>query len=299
MLRIAICGDEEYFRLLEKELIEKYMEGQGYECIIDSYSSGEEMLSGGKEGESGKPEALPYDIIILDVSMGEMDGIETARRIRQRNEKVKSEMAMYRSISEHLDKQRKRTHEYKNQIAAISALAAAKQYGKLGAYLEKIDTNLKISGDAIDTNHVIVNAILNTKYREAVDKGVSFVLKINDLSGLHMEEEDIVVICFNLLDNAIEACSQRGPCNHSEGKVVKFKFVLEEGRIVIAIKNSMERKPILKNGKFVTSKMKEANEHGFGIRNVMETVEKYGGQYAVDSGGGWFSFTILIRNPVA
>lgn len=247
---------------------------------------------------------LAISILFIDFVVYCMTNENMEREMKRREDeafrgKVKSEMAMYRSISEHLDKQRKRTHEYKNQIAAISALAAAKQYGKLGAYLEKIDTNLKISGDAIDTNHVIVNAILNTKYREAVDKGVSFVLKINDLSGLHMEEEDIVVICSNLLDNAIEACSQRGPCNHSEGKVVKFKFVLEEGRIVIAIKNSMERKPILKNGKFVTSKMKEANEHGFGIRNVMETVEKYGGQYAVDSGGGWFSFTILIRNPAA
>ena len=245
---------------------------------------------------------LFIDFVVYCMANENMEREMMRREDEVFREKVKSEMAMYRSISEYLDKQRKRTHEFKNQMAAIGALAAAGQYGKLGEYIEKIDMGLRVSEDAIDTNHVIVNAILSTKYREAVEKGISFVLKINDLSKLHMEEKDIVIILSNLLDNAIEACSrwnlseQVNFCTQRE-KVIKSKFVLEKDRIVISVKNSMEEKPVLKNGKFVTAKTKEANEHGFGIRNVMETVEKYGGQYAVDDSEGWFSFTIIMRNP--
>lgn len=203
-------------------------------------------------------------------------------------EKVKNETAMYHSISENLENQRKRTHEYKNQLAAISALAAEGAYQELRAYIEKIETDLQHRMDAVDTNHVIVNAILNTKYREAVSKGIVFVLKVNDLSGLKIEEEDIVIILSNLLNNALEACEQ------CEEKQIKLKFVLENGQAVISVKNSMAAEPVVENGKLLTSKTKDAQEHGLGIQNVVECVEKYGGRYMIDYEKGGFQFSILI-----
>lgn len=205
-------------------------------------------------------------------------------------ERVKNETAMYRSVSENLEKQRKRTHEYKNQLVAISALAAEGAYQELGAYIEKIETTLQHRMDVVDTNHVIVNAILNTKYREAVSKGIVFVLKVNDLSALKMEEEDIVVILSNLLSNALEACER------CENKLIKLKFVLENGQAVISVKNSMAVEPVVENGALMMSKTKDTYEHGVGILNVVETVEKCGGRYMVDYGEGSFQFSILIPN---
>ena len=205
-------------------------------------------------------------------------------------EKVKSETAMYHSISENLEKQRKRTHEYKNQIAAISALVAGEQYQELNTYIEKINNALQLSMDAVDTNNVIVNAILNTKYREAVSKGMVFILKVNDLSQLKIEEEDIIVILSNLLNNALEACGQ------CKDKVIKFKFILEGEQVVISVKNNIETEPVVEDGEFVTTKTREAGEHGMGIRNVIETIEKYGGRYVIDYDNEYFQFSILIPN---
>ena len=208
------------------------------------------------------------------------------------HEKVKSQTAMYHSISENLEKQRRRTHEYKNQIAAIRALAEEKQYEKLQEYVKRADEELKVGTDAIDTTHVIINAILNTKYREATAKGITFVLKIGDLSELKMEEEDIVTILSNLLDNAIEACERR---EGDEDKVIRFKFVQEGGQAVISVVNSMAAEPVTVHGGFVTTKEDEEGEHGMGIRNVVETVEKYGGRYQIDYDKGEFQFMILIK----
>lgn len=205
-------------------------------------------------------------------------------------EKIKSETAAYRAVSENLDRHKKRTHEYKNQLAAISALAAAGQYEELTTYIAKIESGLRRSADAVDTNHVIVNAILNTKYRDAVNNGIVFVLKVNDLSDLKIEEEDIVIILSNLLDNALEACA------HSEDKVVKIKLALEGEQVVISVKNSMETQPMVENGAFLTSKTEDADDHGMGIRNVIETVEKYGGRYVIDYEDGFFRFSILMPN---
>lgn len=207
-------------------------------------------------------------------------------------ERVKYETEMYRSVSENLERQRKRTHEFKNQMAVIHALATKGQYGELLAYVEKADTALQSGLDAIDTNHVIVNAVLNAKYREAVGKGIVFVLKVNDLSALRLCDEDIVLILSNLLNNAMEACER------AEEKVIKLKFVLEREQIVISVQNSMASMPVMEDGTFLTTKISDAQEHGIGIRNVADTVEKYGGKYAVDFGGDGFRFSVLLDNPV-
>ncbi|MCM1500525.1 MAG: GHKL domain-containing protein [Clostridium sp.] len=205
-------------------------------------------------------------------------------------EKVKNEMDMYYAVSENLDRQRKRTHEFKNQIACIASLADSEKYAELKDYIRKIDSNLKLHMDMVDTNNVIVNAILNTKYKEALEKQIVFVLKVNDLSEMVLPDEDIVVILSNLLNNAIEACVA------CEKKVLKLKLVLEENELVISVKNSMQKIPIKENGKFVTGKTKEPEEHGVGIGNIIQTIEKHGGKYAIEYDEDIFSFTIMIPN---
>ncbi len=45
---------------------------------------------------------------------------------------------------------------------------------------------------------------LNTKYQEAISKNIVFVFKVNDLSKIVIDDEDLVVILANLLNNAIE-----------------------------------------------------------------------------------------------
>ena len=76
MLSIAICDDEEFFRITEKQLILKYMAGKNCECMIDMYESGKELLA-------LKSAISQYHIIFLDVNMEEIDGIETAKEIRK------------------------------------------------------------------------------------------------------------------------------------------------------------------------------------------------------------------------
>lgn len=203
-------------------------------------------------------------------------------------ERVKNETAMYHSISEHLEKQRRIAHEYKNQIAAMSALAAAGQYSDLKEYIQKSETALKLNMNTIDTNNVIVNAVVNIKYHEAVDKGIVFVVKINDLSNLNIRDEDVIVILSNLLNNAIEACEK---CNE---KIIRFKFIAEKEHTIISVKNNIMSKPVIENGIFITTKNAETGEHGLGMRNVIETIERYNGRYVIDYDDETFQFSILI-----
>ena len=202
---------------------------------------------------------------------------------------AKNQLEMYRSISENFDNQKRKTHEYKNQISCIESLLDKKQYSKLEQYVKKIYGSLNNEPDAINTNNVIVNAILNTKYQEADAKGIVFVFRVNNLSELKIKDEDVVTILANLLNNAIEACEI---CE--EKKVIKFKFVKEDDMIIIAVKNTFSYDVIYENGEIKSTKTSSVDEHGVGIKNVLKIIEKYGGAYVIEDKNQEFFFSIII-----
>ena len=224
-----------------------------------------------------------------------IDGILQRENTIRENEIFKlqahNQMEMYRTISENFDKQRKKTHEFKNQILCMDALLNNEDYEELRKYMGTIMGGLKGEKNHINTNHVIVNAILNTKYQEAVEKKIVFVLKFNDLSKLILSDEDIVIILSNLLNNAIEACEK---CSNK--KIIKLKFVIEENNIILSVKNTYEKEVKYKEGRILTTKEKNEHEHGIGIRNTIEAIEKDGGSYAIKYEDHQFLFSIMIPN---
>lgn len=202
---------------------------------------------------------------------------------------AKNQLEMYRSISENFDNQKRKTHEYKNQISCIESLLNKKQYSKLEEYVKKIYGSLNNEPDAINTNNVIVNAILNTKYQEAEAKGIVFVFRVNDLSELKIKDEDVVTILANLLNNAIEACET---CE--DKKIIKFKFIKEDDMIIIAVKNTFNFDIVYENGEIKSTKTSSTEEHGAGIKNVLKIIEKYGGSYVIEDKDKEFYFSVIM-----
>jgi hypothetical protein len=202
---------------------------------------------------------------------------------------VKNQTEMYRSISENFDGQKRKTHEYKNQIVCIESLLGNRKYQELEKYVKEIYGHLDKELDAINTNNVIVNAILNTKYQEADAKGIVFVFRVNDLSQIRIKDEDVVTILSNLLNNAIEACEK---CD--DKKVIKLKFVNEDEMIIIAVKNTFSHPICYENGEIKSSKISRAEEHGIGIKNIIKTIEKYNGSYIIEDNKNEFYFSIII-----
>ncbi|MCI8978481.1 GHKL domain-containing protein [Lachnospiraceae bacterium 54-11] len=202
---------------------------------------------------------------------------------------VKNQTDMYRSISENFDKQRKKAHEFKNQIMCIESLIGKKNYGELEEYVRKVSGRLRTEPDYIKTNNIIVNAILNSKYQEMLDKKILFIFKINDLSGLNISDEDVVIILSNLLNNAIEACER---C--TDRKYVKMKFMKEKDSTVISVRNPYEGELIITDGEIQTSKKHETAEHGVGIKNIIDVIERYQGSYVMRNNGNEFYFSVVI-----
>ena len=203
--------------------------------------------------------------------------------------RAKNQTDMYRSVSENFVKQRKITHEYKNRILCIESLINAGNYEELKNYIKNISGHLNTELDYIKTNNVIVDAILNSKYRETLEKGIIFIFQLNDLSKINLSDEDIVVILSNLLSNAIEACEK-----YHGKKIIKLKFIQEGDNIIISVKNTYNGKLEIKDGEIQTSKLYESDEHGIGVKNIIDVIEKYQGSYVIQNDKEEFYFSILL-----
>ena len=73
IVRIGICDDEARVRLKTRQLVEKYLKMYELTYEIYEFSSGEELLA-------SYPQSL--DVLLLDITMGQLNGIETAKEIR-------------------------------------------------------------------------------------------------------------------------------------------------------------------------------------------------------------------------
>ena len=162
------------------------------------------------------------------------------------------------------------------------------QIDELQEYVSVIVDKEKKLTTEINTYHVIINAILNTKYEETRQKDITFIMKVNDLSGITISDEDIVVLLSNLLNNAIEACEK------SKEKMLKLKFVIEDDQIILSVKNSIADLPVSVDGELISSKEDKEDNHGIGMKNIVGVIEKYSGRYVIDFDEKWFSVSMII-----
>lgn len=218
--------------------------------------------------------AMNIYMFLFIQDIGQKNILEQEKYILEMDKKTQK--ALYESIENGLEKQRELSHEYKNHIVCIYTMLEQKNYDGAKEYLKRISGIMSHGMDKINTNHPVANAIINAKYQEAVEKGIVVVCKINDLSGITMEDSDIVLILSNILNNAIEACEK---C--AGKKFLKFKFVMEKGNLIISIKNSYNGIIIKKGGYFQTTKNNKNRAHGIGLSNTIKTIEKYKGFYNI------------------
>ncbi len=75
MIHIAICDDSIVDRKILERILIAMFKVHNLEILVDQFSSGEEFLA---QHQPGK-----YAILFLDIIMGDLNGIETGKRIRK------------------------------------------------------------------------------------------------------------------------------------------------------------------------------------------------------------------------
>ena len=202
----------------------------------------------------------------------------------------KNQMAAYEDGNKVYEQQQKKMHDYKNQLVTIQTLIKGEDYRTALAFAEKLTESISVDMSAINTNHPVINAILNQKYRSAREKNISMSLKLGDLHELKMKEEDIVIVLGNLLDNAIAEC-ERLLASGSVSALIFLKLVYEDGNMILSVRNPVrERVEIIDN----IVRKEHGSGHGIGLLNVRSVVEQYDGDLALACDEKEFKAVVIL-----
>lgn len=193
---------------------------------------------------------------------------------------------LYDQITSERDILGKREHEFKNVISVLQGLYSQKDYEKMKEILDVQNTELINNTNIFETGNRLVNTILNTKYAEAREKGISVRFVLDDLSNLKLEDRDLIVLLSNILNNAIEA-AEKCPANN---RLIKLKAAIEENQFVFAVRNTYINDI---DSNEISSKH-DVVSHGYGKENVKEVARRNGGNCFFEKKGNEYVSVVII-----
>ena len=163
---------------------------------------------------------------------------------------------------------RKIRHDIKNMLYAVKVQMEEEHTDKARRGLEDLLEQVNSAGSLIHSENRMIDYILNAKLASAENKNIRIS---GDASGMcRMKDIDLSIVLGNILDNALEATKE---INHAD---IELHFYIKGNHQNVVCKNTINQS-VLKNNPLLHTKKNEKEDHGFGIRSVAETMEKYGG----------------------
>lgn len=199
----------------------------------------------------------------------------------------------YRTAERHVKEMEIQRHDYRKHIQAIRELVIETGGAQeVLAYLEETDRQLQKSRYRNLVNHSLLNMVLNAKCREAEVSGISVQCETGDMSGLQLTQTEIVVLFFNVLDNAIEA---NQALNEGEERWIKLSCLRRGKMMVLSVANARVGQKLNFTGKIPKTTKADKKRHGFGMESIRLIVEQYEGHMQIEEHDRSFTLTLYLK----
>jgi len=193
-------------------------------------------------------------------------------------------------MQESVDKMKSYRHDMKLHLTALKDFS--KDNKKAIDYLNSLLGDIEKSDIYSDTGNIAFDSIINFKLKDVLSHNINLQTKIFVPPELNIEVADVVIILGNLLDNAFEAVVK------VEDREIRLTVEASKGNLFIKAENTFDgivKYTERKGGteKIIATRKKEIN-HGYGIKNIHKSVEKYNGYVEITHDDKVFSVVILM-----
>lgn len=232
---------------------------------------------------------IVMNFLVMELMQDILEKGELLRESALTDQKKESQLAYYRDMQTVYERQGRKMHDYKNQIRTIQVLIKEGDPQAAATLAERLTESILVEMSAVNTNHPVVNAVLNQKFHLAREQGTSMIFKVGDMSGMRLNEEETVILLSNLLDNAIHECLKVVKAGRKA--VIHIKLVQECGKIILSVKNPVLEKVQITDGIVLDS---NGGMHGIGLSNVKAVVDKYGGDFVISCDSEKFQAVVML-----
>ena len=188
---------------------------------------------------------------------------------------------------ETIDRINRKCHDLKHQLRALKNISMEDEREE---YIKGLENDIMIYDSTVDTGNKQLDVILMDKLLFCKNHFINFTCMADGSRLGFMKPHDIYALFGNALDNAITAVLK---IDEHEKRVLDLKIIDQSDIMVIQVQNYFEGTIKYENGMPVTTKY-EKNEHGFGIKSMRYTAEKYGGTITTNAKDNIFTLQILL-----
>ena len=193
----------------------------------------------------------------------------------------------YQLSKENIDMVNQKYHDLKHQINLLKTQAYV---GKSTSYLEKMEREIRVYETQNKTGNQILDAVLTNKAMICQNKEIELKFIVDGGALSFMEDMDVSALFGNMLDNAIESAEKQ---QEKQKRLIWLYVTKEKQFVLIRTENYCDEKVRFKNGMPVTTK-KDRRLHGYGMKSIKSTVEKYHGSVVAAQENNWFELKILL-----
>ena len=219
---------------------------------------------------------------------------------QRKSSQYQAQIVAYKMLDEqHLRAERLR-HDMKNHVIALSGLLENKEYEKIGEYLQNMESSGRLESNEDLTGSRAVDAILYQKRTHVEQDNILWECDVQIPKACCVNEFDLCVLFGNLLDNAVEACVRQGT-QAADARFISIHAGTVRNCFLLEIRNSTDAEnapdpmPARENARMAWHTHKQnPGEHGIGLLNVHDVVEKYNGVIDMAASNGIFTVSVLI-----
>ena len=226
-------------------------------------------------------------IMILYVYQSRICELLAEKELSNIHSMLKAQYDKYRNYQTTFDMINVKYHDLKHQIAGLRAEMSDEQRQK---WIDDMEQELESYSPELETGNSVLDTLIAGKMMNcrANNIKVTCVADGNILDFMHVA--DICTIFGNALDNAIESVAL---IDDPEKRLIHLSVSTKKNFVIIQINNYCENQIKIKNGYPVTTKA-DKTSHGFGLKSIRYTVDKYHGNVTFDVNKNWFELKILI-----
>ena len=212
-------------------------------------------------------------------------------RVRKELEAVQNvlqnQYVQYKQSRESIELINYKYHDLKHQIAVLRSEEDPK---KREEFLNRMEEEIRQYEAQNKTGNKVLDTVLTTKSLYCAKHGITFTCVADGTLLDFMDVMDICSIFGNALDNAIE-CEVKIP--EKEKRLIHVTVSKQKQFLILRFENYCEETLQYQEGTPVTTK-KEKEFHGYGLKSIQYTVNKYEGAVSVNMEDNWFELKVLI-----
>lgn len=226
--------------------------------------------------------------VVLFALRGQRLELQHAAEVNAVSMMLRNQRERYLQSKHDIDAVNRKYHDLKHYIHAIRAETNA---DVRASFIEQLEDSIRgYETSALDTGNAVLDTLLTAKMQQAERMEITLSAVADGSAIGCIEPMDLVTILGNALDNAIEATSVLEDPNQ---RLVRLAIFRQGGFAMIKVENVFRGSLHMVDGLPQTTKASSLH-HGYGLKNMRETAEKYGGSLTASGEDDWFVLRILI-----